>query len=271
MEKGALIGAGRTADVYAWGGDRILKLFQAWMPADSVEGEFTITRLAREAGLPVPAAEELVEVDGRPGIIFERVHGPSMLQVLEKQPGKVLSIARQLAELHVRMHAGILPEGPDGQHQQIERGVAWAKGLTDGEKQAILDILARLPKGNAVCHGDFHPDNILITGNGPVIIDWMTGTRGNPLGDVSRTVLLIQAGGLPPRIPFLVGVSMNALRRVIVSAYLKHYRQLHPASLEEIASWKLPIYAARLAEVENYPAEKASLLRTIRAALAGTA
>ncbi len=58
MEKGPLIGAGRTADVFAWGDDCILKLYQAWMPANAVEREFAITRLVCDTGLPVPAALE---------------------------------------------------------------------------------------------------------------------------------------------------------------------------------------------------------------------
>jgi hypothetical protein len=43
MEKGALIGVGRTADIHAWGNDCILKLYQDWMPAAPIEREFAIT------------------------------------------------------------------------------------------------------------------------------------------------------------------------------------------------------------------------------------
>ena len=267
MEKGALIGAGRTADVYAWGEDRILKLFQNWMPDAAVKEEFTITRIARETGLPVPAADELVEIDGRPGIVFERLHGPSMLQVIEKQPLKSLPMARLLAELHARMHACLLPPDTPGQHQQLERGIGWAKDLTEAEKQTILAILARRPDGNAVCHGDFHPDNVIMTDRGPVIIDWMTGRRGHPLADVSRTSLLLSSGGLPPRMSLLTRLLINIMRRLIHSVYLNRYLQIRPAARSEIDAWQLPILAARLFEVENYPAEKDLILGQIRTAL----
>ena len=65
-EKGKLIGKGFTAQVYAWGDGRVLKLFESWRPAAKVEREFTITRAVHAAGLPVPAAHELVEVHRRP-------------------------------------------------------------------------------------------------------------------------------------------------------------------------------------------------------------
>jgi uncharacterized protein (TIGR02172 family) len=268
MEKGSLIGSGRTAEVYAWGEECILKLYQDWMPSISVEWEFRITRRAREAGLPVPAAEEILQVDGRQGIVFERVRGISMLADLVARPGAILSISRILAELHARMHACMLPPDTYSQRQQIERGIDLAKGLSEAEKQAIRDILACLPDGNAVCHGDFHPDNVIMTDHGPVIIDWMTGTRGHPLGDVARTALLFQTGGLPPGLSFPMRLMINASRRLIYSTYMRRYLQIHPVSRSDIDAWKLPIYAARLFEVEGYPAEKKLILRRIRAGLA---
>jgi uncharacterized protein (TIGR02172 family) len=268
VEKGALIGSGRTADVYAWGDNRICKLFQEWMPASAIEREFAITRLAREAGLPVPAAEELVRVDGRLGIVFERVAGPSMLKALEARPQMIFSVSRLLAELHAGMHAISLPPGTYSQREQINRGIEWAKGLSEEEKNSIRAILSRLPDGEAVCHGDFHPDNVLMNGYAPVIIDWMTGTRGHPLADVARTALIFQTGGLPPGISITRRLLINASRGLIYSAYLKRYLQIHPASRSEIDAWRLPLLAARLSEVEDYPAEKKLLLKRIRAGLA---
>jgi uncharacterized protein (TIGR02172 family) len=268
MEKGALIGAGRTADVYAWGDEQVLKLYQDWMPARAIEREFEITRLAGEAGLPVAAAEEMLQVDGRTGIIFERVTGKSLLKILQAKPWKFVSIARLLAEYHARMHACSLPASAPGQREQIEESIAWAKDLSEDEKRIILAVLARLPDGNAICHGDFHPDNILITGKGPVIIDWMTGRRGNPLADVERTVLLTQTGGLPPGISLAMGLLINALRSGLVAVYLARYRHIRSVSRAEIDAWELPLLAARLFEVENYPAEKQLILKRIRSALA---
>ena len=182
MEKGALIGAGRTADVYAWGDERILKLYQDGFPTAAIEREFAITRLAREAGLPVPATEEMLQVDGRLGIVFERIRGTSLLKILESRPWELIAISRLLAEYHAKMHARLLPPDTFSQREQIERGIAWAKDLSEKEKQGICSILARCPEENAVCHGDFHPDNILMTDHGPVIIDWMTGSRWPPAG-----------------------------------------------------------------------------------------
>ncbi len=264
MQKGSLIGAGRTANVYIWGKDRILKLYQDWMPAASIEREFTITRAARETGLPVPTADELIQVEGRFGIIFERIYGPSMLKVLESRPWKLPRFSRQLGELHAQMHSCTLPPDTFTQREQIERGIEWAKELSDKEKETIRGILARLPEGEALCHGDFHPDNILLTDHGAVVIDWFTGTRGHPLADVARTTLLLETGGLPRRISFYMRALINLSRAWMHKIYLDRYSQLHPASRQEIAAWRLPILASRLFEVENYPDEERMILEKIR-------
>jgi uncharacterized protein (TIGR02172 family) len=267
MEKGPLIGQGRTADVYAWGSDRVLKLYQSWMPAIPIEREFSITRTARSAGLPVPTADELVEIEGRFGIIFERVEGPSMLKVLERRPWRFAQNTRQLAELHAHMHTCTIPPGQYTQHQQIERGIEMTEALPDEAKERITGVLAQLPEGQAVCHGDFHPDNVLLTSHGPVIIDWMTGTRGHPLGDVARTSLLFQTGGLPPRVPFHMRVIINATRAILHAIYLDRYLHLHPATRKQVSAWQLPLLAARLFEVDNYPQEQKIILKRIEAIL----
>jgi aminoglycoside phosphotransferase (APT) family kinase protein len=267
MEKGPLLGAGRTADVFAWGDERVLKLYQGWMPAPPIEREFAITRLAGQAGLPVPAAEEILQVDGRLGIVFERIRGDSLLKRLESRPLELIPISRLLAELHARMHDCRLPAGTASQREQIEQGLGWAKELTETERQSIRGLLSRLPDGDALCHGDFHPDNILITERGPVIIDWMNGRGGHPLGDVARTALLIQQGGLPPRVTPAMRLAINASRRLVYSVYIKRYLQIHPAPRSEIGAWKVPLLAARLFEVAEYPREKSVILQQIRAVL----
>ena len=105
----------------------------------------------------------------------------------------------------------------------------------------------------------------MLTSHGPVIIDWLTGTRGHPLGDVARTSLLFQTGGLPPRIPFYMRVVINASRALMHSAYVRRYLQVHPAARREIHAWRLPIYAARLFEVADYPLEKKIILARVEA------
>ena len=98
--KGELIGKGLTAQVYGWGQGRVLKLFESWRPEEKVERELRATRAVHAAGLPAPAVYEIVEVEARQGIVFERIDGPSMFEQVIARPWRLFAAARQLAELH---------------------------------------------------------------------------------------------------------------------------------------------------------------------------
>jgi aminoglycoside phosphotransferase (APT) family kinase protein len=267
MERGPLIGQGRTAEIYAWGQDRVLKLYQDWMPLSAVEREYAITRTAHAAGLPVPATEQLVEVEGRHGIVFERLVGPSMLAELETRPWRIFAVSRRLGELHAQVHDCTAPPELPSQRRQIENGIQAAKDLPEADKEALRCYLAELPEGDTLCHGDFHPDNIMMTARGPVIIDWMTGTRGHPLADVARTALLFHTGGLPPGTPLYLRALSAASRSLMYRQYLKRYFKYHPASPQPMDAWDLPLMAARLCEVEGYPREKRLILKRLNARL----
>ncbi len=197
MQLGVPFARGRTAEVFTWKDGHVLKLFYDWVPPTWVETEARASRAVCEAGLPAPAVEGVVEADGRHGIVFERVEGPSMLAEWKSKPWVLARSARQLAELHTAIHA--LPgAGLPAYRERLEGGIRGAQMLTAHLKDAALSALARLPDGDALCHGDFHPDNVIVTARGPIIIDWMTAVRGNPLADVARTSLLLRLGPCRP-------------------------------------------------------------------------
>jgi uncharacterized protein (TIGR02172 family) len=255
---GAPIGIGRTAEVYGWGEGQVLKLYRADMPAEWVAHEASVARIVADAGLAAPAVGELIEVDGRVGIVYERISGPSMLDALARQPWTLGRHARQFAELHAGMHATSRPELPSAR-ESLLRALRAAPRLPEPTRRSLLDALATLPDGDAVCHGDFHPDNIVISSRGPVVIDWMTVTRGNPAADVARTVLLFRAGVLPEGTPAGKRIATEFFRRAFLSAYLRAYRALRPLPDAEIDAWLPLLAAARLNE--RILAEQKTLLR----------
>ncbi len=76
---GRLLGYGRTAQIFLWGDDQIIKLFREDWPLHLVEEEARISKAVHETGLPVPGVEGILELDGRRGIVYERVEGRTML------------------------------------------------------------------------------------------------------------------------------------------------------------------------------------------------
>ena len=86
---------------------------------------------------------------------------------------------------------------------------------------------APAPLEVALCHGDFHPGNVLITPAGPVVIDWSSASRGDPFGDVAWTSRLMRTARLPPWSPGYMHFILRCLRSVMHRSYLKRYLQRH--------------------------------------------
>jgi tRNA A-37 threonylcarbamoyl transferase component Bud32 len=70
-----------------------------------------------------------------------------------------------------------------------------------------------------VAHGDFHPLNVLLSKDGPIVIDWTNGSEGNALADVAFSqVILATSDADFPRWLESIG---RAVRRRFVAAYLR--------------------------------------------------
>lgn len=261
MEKGQIIGLGRTSEILVWDDNQVLKLFRDGWSLSSVKKEEKIARTVSEAGLPVPAVYGIVDVDGRHGIIYERVDGPSMLKELTSKPRELERFAGVFAELHAQMHSLEMRELPS-QHRKLEAKIRDAKALSKERRYVALEALYKLPDDNVLCHGDFHPDNILMSSRGPVVIDWNDASQGDPQADIARTLLLLQQG--EPLQPFkLESEQSQSARSSFFNAYLRRYAQIRPISLRNIESWRLPVAAARLSE--GIKEEESRLLSIVEA------
>jgi len=258
---GPLIARGRTAEVYAWQDGQIIKLFYIWCPPQWVQREIDIGHVI--AALPVSAPKLLgdVEIEGRRGIIYERVVGHSMLKLATSKPWLLFRMARLLAELHTGMHRQQGTSLPS-LHSSLEYTIQHAESLPADLKEIMLRLLNSLPDGTALCHFDFHPDQVIITSQGPVILDWMTARQGHPLADVARTSLLLKFSQVPGAGNLELAI-IDLWRRLFYRSYINHYVELNPGvTMKEIEAWMVPVAAGRL--MENISGEQELLLDFIR-------
>jgi aminoglycoside phosphotransferase (APT) family kinase protein len=243
LQRAPIVGKGFCSDVYAWGDGRVLKLFHPWVPRATGEREYRVTRWVHAAGLPAPAVFDLVDVTGRCGIVFERLDGPSLYAYVQARPWTLFRAVRQFAELHARIHRCACPVELPSQRERIAGGIEAASDLSAEARRSALSRLAELPDGTALCHGDFHPGNVLLTPRGPVIIDWGAATRGHALGDVARTSRLIRLASLPPWAPRHMHVLLTCTRALIHRAYLRRYLQRNAGTRRQIDAWREPLAA----------------------------
>jgi aminoglycoside phosphotransferase (APT) family kinase protein len=238
-----LIGRGYCADVFAFGNGRVLKLFRGPLASEQADREFAATRAVHSAGLPAPDAYEVVGVEGRPGIVFERIVGVSLLEHTQKRPWRLFRAVRLAAELHAEIHTHTAPTGLPSLRDRINDRI----GISDSpetDKRMARTQLAALPDGTTLCHGDFHPANILLTPRGPAIIDWSSASRGHPLGDVGWTIRLMRTAKLPPWSPWFAHLLLRCFRTPMSRRYLDWYLRQRPGTRREIEDWQAPLAVA---------------------------
>jgi Ser/Thr protein kinase RdoA (MazF antagonist) len=254
---------GRTADVYAWDEDTVLKLFHNWFSLEDIEYELKIARAVHTSGVKSPVVRELIQVDGRNGLVYERVSGEPMLTMFQRKPWMVFSHAHTLAKLHAQMHECSFKADMPKQHRKLQRKIQDVSVLPVLVKASLLRALEELPDDNKVCHGDFHPANVLLTDTDSTIIDWIDATSGNPLADVARTSIILLGAAASSQVPNLM---LKLFVRVFHAAYLREYFRLRPHKHDEYHRWLPIVAAARLGEnikeLEGWLIQQANRVQT---------
>jgi hypothetical protein len=254
---------GGTGNLYAWGEDQLVKLYGPEAPEGWVEHMAQVDRALYASGLPVPAAGDIIEIDGSLGLIYERIEGAPMADALlgasVADADTIVRLAHVFAKVHAEIHAcGDILEVPS-QRELFATIIRNITVLPPDLKEATLEAFDEMPDGDRLCHGDFHPFNVLISPRGPVVIDWNNAHIGNPLEDVARTRLILSG----------VSVSDPSYRSTVdafTDAYLERYFQLRPGDQEQLDAWQPIVAAVRLSD--NIPELQEWLLGQIRAGFA---
>ncbi len=153
----SLLASGREADVYLCGDHAVLRRYRdGSSPADEV----ALMRYVGSHGYPVPTVHAIRGVD----LIMELVEGPTMTEALQSGEWEVPAAARQLARLHDHLHALPTPAGT--------------------------------PADQRLLHLDLHPSNVIMSGRGPVVIDWRYGRSGPVDLDVALTAVILAEGAV---------------------------------------------------------------------------
>ncbi|MDQ0195189.1 phosphotransferase family protein [Paenibacillus wynnii] len=257
-----LIGEGRTAEILQHTNQTIVKLYRENIPEQNILREFKISQFVYTQGIRSPKPFELISIDDRKGIVFEQIQGPSLLKMISKNPWRVSQYAKMMAELHYSLHKLDATEEIGHQKEMLSRCIKEAPMLDIGEKSAILSYLENLPENHKLCHGDFHPDNVLLDQEA-WIIDWMTGLAGDPNGDAARSVIMFSIGAIPQQAPLPVKLMIGFIRKRLTKGYIREYLRLSGQSYADIDQWVLPVAAARLVEWLPHT-EKEQLLTEIR-------
>ncbi|MDE3096802.1 MAG: phosphotransferase [Chloroflexota bacterium] len=257
------IAQGREAEIFAWEDGAVLRLLRVAGGTSRLAHEAAAMHAAASCGVPVPAVRGLTTARGRPGIVMERVDGQDLLTGVGRRPWTLFRAARLTGQLQARLHTVVAPASLPDLRSLCERRIRSLDAPRELEhlRRFALATLDALPDGDRLCHGDFHPGNIIDGARGPVIIDWPNVTRGAPDADVARTALLLRLGEPPPGSPLLVRYLTAAARRLFLSRWAAAYRAMRRPDEEALVRWQVVRAAERLSE--GIEGERPHLLRLI--------
>jgi aminoglycoside phosphotransferase (APT) family kinase protein len=176
---GEKIGEGAFSEAYAWAPGQVVKLFKAGVSHLLGRHEVRMIRAVRAAGVPVPEVFGEVTLDGRFGIVLERLDGPTLWHLSRTGAVTFEQAGAIVAALAMSIHKTPPPPEVPSMRDYMEGEL----GFDDGKlpKHITTDILAlidRLPPGDGLCHCDLSPGNVIMTAEGPKLVDWAFAMRG---------------------------------------------------------------------------------------------
>jgi hypothetical protein len=239
---GRSLAAGNTAEIFEWG-LRVMKLYKSPAAKRAAFHEAATSAAVESLGLPVPRVWDVHEIGGRWGVVFDHVTQKSFADQMLGNSDNVPRYLECMVRLHIRIHSHQAIQFT-GLKVRLAANIATSALLDESRKQALLDAIVEMPDGDRLCHGDFHPLNILGDTADPLIIDWPDARRGDPAADVCRSYLLLKLHAAD-----------------IATTYLDAYCRLSNMDREAALRWLPYVAAAKLAE--GVPGERDGLLEII--------
>lgn len=213
------LGIGNTAEILNFGEGKICKLFRSNYPKESVKREYDNLKIANQLGIPCPHVYELVEINGRFGVVEDLLKGETILSKIKRRE-RVDELMNTMVEIQEKMISR--QSTLCMSYKDFLRECVYGKVAAD---DIIYQEIDELPEDDYICHGDYHPDNVLIDeDNCYYVIDFMNLCKGPKLYDVARTYFLISKGEMPRNMSAEDQAQLVKMQRQLGKMYLDKIR-----------------------------------------------
>ena len=226
---GPLLGSGRVAEVFAYG-EAVVKLYRDPAMRTPAFTEAATLSIVAEHDIPAPRVHAVGQFAGRWGLVMDRAAGEPLARFARDQPEILPAAVDEMVALHLRLHEKPEVRLPSLRARLANR-IRRAGQLVASRRQELLEGLAAMPDGDRLCHGDFHPFNIVGLPGATMVIDWLDACSGAPAADVCRSFVIML-----PAVPELA------------ENYVDRYAALSGMPRQAILDWLPYVAAARLSE-----------------------
>lgn len=207
-------------------GDRCAKVFSRATSCVDVLQEARNLAAAGDAGASAPAFIEVARLGERWALVTEYVRGETLARRMVSDGSGGYDWLKALAEAQLELQSARSERFPPLKEALRRQVVGTA--LAESMRKALLGRLELLEDGEALCHCDLGPDNLLLAASGAVVaVDWDRACRGSADADAAATWLALD-----------MGYGREAAR-----TYLKGYCRISDSREDDILRW-LPVMAA---------------------------
>ncbi|MFU1885638.1 aminoglycoside phosphotransferase family protein [Bacillus wiedmannii] len=238
MNLGNPIAKGNTAEIYLYD-TKVVKLFNEYLPDTESMNEAKKQKYAYSCGLSVPNVFEVTRIKNRQAIIMEYVKGNSMGDLLLNNLNEAEHYINICVNEQKKIHAiRVNTDEIESMRERLERQIKSIHKLDEKQKGSILNKLHSIKFEPRLCHGDFHPFNLILNEKNVNIIDWVDACSGDIRADVFRTYLLYAQSYIE-----------------LAEMYLRIYCSTTDLTRDEIFQWAPIMIAARFSEKVSPPNE----------------
>jgi len=187
------IGIGRTAEVFDYKDNKVLKLFYSTVNEEDIEYEYLITKNISDMTNIVPKVYDVINVKDRMGIVYEKLNGEMLSDHLARNLKNARKIVHKFAQIQKRLNNISIETFPNHTNK-LKQKITSSSLLCDPEKEVILKYL-KIMNRDEICHGDYHPENVFVDQDHNFrVIDWANTFVSNKYIDIAKTYYLIKSG-----------------------------------------------------------------------------
>ena len=253
---GEKLGEGHFAEVHAWAPGQVVKLFKAWVPERLSWWEARMTRAVFAAGGPAPQVLGEITLEGRFGMILPRLDGPTLLDLSRSAAMPSEQVGAILAAVAMTVHQAPPPAHAPSLRDSVGGSLRDTSGVVpDHIATGVLALIDRLTPGDGLCQGDLNSGNVIMTAEGPRLIDWLGAVRAPAAYDLAccHVIFFETAPEIAPdpERPIAVGAAMQAeyarLAGVTLAALTAEVERYLPiARLSAVFAGAVPTLRERL-------------------------
>jgi aminoglycoside phosphotransferase (APT) family kinase protein len=243
---GDVVARGSRSLVHAYGRGAVVKVPKPTTPDGWIRAEAEYVEAVRAVGAPAPELLGMEEIFGRPASVWERVEGHLLWQEVVERPHRSAKVGGRLAEVQLALFDLVPPVTLPDQRDRLTSKIRWSAANVDASLGVALELLPARTDRPRLCHGDLHPSNVIVSKDGPVLVDWFDACRGDRVADVARSSLTMLGDGAatPSHLP---GSDHRTLA-VLTQAHLSRLQESLDISPGLLSRWQAINAAARLAE-----------------------